>query len=152
MKRRTTLFVAIAALLLLPAVASAADTTIDMQDIEFKPPTLTVAVGDSVTWVNKDAALHDAIADDGSWKTPTLNPNQSASLTFSAPGTYAYHCSLHGSMRGTLTVVETAPNTDTVAPASAADTTSPLGYVCLIAGMAGLFLATWRFRRATLSR
>jgi len=153
MKRRTTLLLAIGALLLLPTGAQAADTTVDMKSAEFLPETLTVSVGDTVTWINKDAVLHDVVAEDASWQTPRINPNESASVTFSTPGTYRYRCTLHAPMWASLTVVAGAPSTDTAPPAAEAGRPSSSAWHVLVgAGLVGLLVAGRRFRRAAVSR
>lgn len=70
----------------------------------YSPPTVTVNVGDTVTWVNTGANPHTATADDGSWDTGLLEPGLSGSMTFSQPGTYTYHCIPHPWMKGTVVV------------------------------------------------
>ena len=75
----------------------------------FGPPSITVKAGSTVTWTNQDAILHTVTAG-----TPT-NPGtafnakldgagSTFSFTFSKPGTYPYHCSIHEVMRGVITV------------------------------------------------
>jgi plastocyanin len=85
---------------------AAATGTITIQDFQYGEP-LAVAPGATITVTNKDSAPHDVVADDGSFKTETLDQNQSA--TFKAPakaGTYKFSCSLHANMTsiGTLVV------------------------------------------------
>jgi len=89
----------------------------------YTAPSITVAVGQSVTWTNSGALPHDAASTDGSWKTPLLNSGQSASVTFSTAGTYTYICTPHPWMKGTIVVTAAAP---APAPADAsAGTASP---------------------------
>jgi plastocyanin len=74
-------------------------------DYDFKPATLTVAVGTTVTWTNQGPSAHTVTAVDGSFgSTPTLNPGDTFSRTFTAAGTFAYICAIHSSMKGTITV------------------------------------------------
>jgi plastocyanin len=152
MRVRAIWLMAIGLLLALPAVTQAADSTVEMKGSTFQPGEVTVGVGESVTWTNMDPALHDAVADDGSWKTERLNPSQSASVTFEAPGSYPYRCTLHGPMRGTITVVDAAPNTDTVAFAAAPGAGALPGIVLLVGGVIGLAVAGRRFGPAGISR
>src|SRR4051812_11858375 len=51
----------------------AASAAVTMGDLFFSPTSVTVAVGDTVTWRNTGQAPHNATADDGSFNTPTLN-------------------------------------------------------------------------------
>lgn len=84
--------------------AAAADQTVTMENLQFQPATVTVQVGDSVTWSNADAVPHTATADDGSFDTGTISGGASASHTFTTAGTFAYHCEVHPTMTGTVVV------------------------------------------------
>jgi LPXTG-motif cell wall-anchored protein len=76
-----------------------------MADFFFSPAAVSVAVGDTVTWRNTGQAPHNAVADDGSFKTPDLNSGQSASHRFTAAGTFSYICTIHPQMKGTVRVL-----------------------------------------------
>ncbi len=96
-----------------PAVARAASASVQIQDFAFGPGTLTVAVGDTVTWTNSDSAPHTTTSESGAFDSGNLDAGQSFSFTFTTPGTYVYRCDYHREMQGTI-VVEAA-----AAPASA---------------------------------
>jgi plastocyanin len=83
---------------------AAAKNTITIQGFAFSPATLTVKVGDKVTWTNQDSVGHSATADDNSFDTGVLAQGQSGSITFSKAGTYTYHCSVHPNMKATIIV------------------------------------------------
>ena len=85
----------------------AADQTVSIEGFAFSPATTTVQVGDSVTWTNADATAHTATAGDGSFDTESIGPGESSTITFDTAGTYAYVCSIHPTMAGTV-VVEAA--------------------------------------------
>lgn len=57
--------------------------------------TVTVRVGDTVTWENRGTVFHNATADDGTFRSGNLRAGQSYSYTFTRPGEYAYACTLH---------------------------------------------------------
>jgi hypothetical protein len=76
-----------------------------MGDLFFSPTSVTIAVGDTVTWRNTGQAPHNATADDGSFQTPTINNGQSASHTFDQAGTFSYICTIHPQMKGTIRVL-----------------------------------------------
>jgi plastocyanin len=153
MRLRAIWLLAIGLLLALPAATQAADSTVEMKGSTFQPGDITVTVGDTITWVNVDPALHDAVADDGSWKTERLNPNQTASVTFDTPGSYPYRCTLHGPMRGTVTVLDEAPSTDTAVLADAGDDRDrPAVIALLVAALVGLLVAARRYHQAAVSR
>ena len=75
-----------------------------MTNRSYDPETLTIKVGDTVTWVNEDAPQHDVVADNGEFKSDLFDKGQSFSFTFGKAGTYPYHCSIHPGMTGTVIV------------------------------------------------
>jgi plastocyanin len=81
----------------------AAANSITIQNFGFTP--LTVKPGATITVTNKDPVDHTVTADSGNaFNVPVA---AGASATFTAPakaGTYAYHCTIHPSMHGTLVV------------------------------------------------
>ena len=79
-----------------------ADVTI--QNFAFSPATLTVAVGTTVTWHNNDSPTHTVVSDSGVFSSGDLPTGSTFSFTFSATGTFSYHCGIHPSMKGTVTV------------------------------------------------
>lgn len=85
-----------------PPPASAA--TVEISGFAFSPSSLEVSAGTAVTWKNKDSVPHTATGDNGEFDTGTIPSGGQASHTFSTPGTYAYHCSVHSSMKATVVV------------------------------------------------
>jgi plastocyanin len=133
--------------LVAPQSVGAADVGIDIAGFAFSPQSVTVHVGDTVTWSNADLQSHTATADDGSWNTGTISGNGSKSVTLTTAGTFAYHCSIHRSMTATLVVSAAAPPaTDTIVIAAAAP--SPTAWIEIAATLAfvlGLLVAIRRF-------
>lgn len=70
----------------------------------FAPTSLTVKVGDKVTWTNKDVEAHTVTADQGAFDSGVVAVGQSFSFTFTKAGTYSYHCDIHPTMRATIIV------------------------------------------------
>jgi plastocyanin len=66
--------------------------------------TLTVNVGDKVTWVNNGEDVHTVTADDGSFDSGDMKHGASWSYTFTSPGTYTYFCVPHPWMAATVVV------------------------------------------------
>jgi plastocyanin len=88
-----------------PTTAGSGGAQVTLQNFAFSPASVTVKVGDTVTWTNKDSANHTVTADDGTtFASSTLSSGATFSFTFTKAGTYAYHCSIHTSMTGTITV------------------------------------------------
>lgn len=72
---------------------------------KFDPETVTVPVGTTVTWTNKDEIPHTVASTDNSFKgSGGLDTGDSYSYTFTKPGTYSYYCTLHPFMKGTVVV------------------------------------------------
>jgi plastocyanin len=84
--------------------SEARNVTID--NYTFSPATLTVPVGTTVTWTNRDFEVHTVTADDTppTFKSAGLDTDDSFSFTFNKAGTYSYHCSLHTRMTGKIVV------------------------------------------------
>lgn len=104
-------------LLSLSATAHAANWIVTMgEDDRFHPDSLTVALGDSVTWVNEDTDPHTSTSGsdctgDGDWDSGTLNEGEFFTYVTDEAETIPYHCSFHCEMGmvGTLVVTEPTP-------------------------------------------
>ena len=76
-----------------------------IQGMAFDPGTKTVAVGTTITWTNKDAIAHTVTSNSGTpLSSGNIGSNGTYSYTFTVAGTYAYHCAIHPSMTGSITV------------------------------------------------
>jgi len=97
-----------------PVLAATRHVTI--AGFAYSPNPVTVNVGDTVTWTNNDGVGHTATG--SGFDTGTISAGASKSVTFDSAGTFAYHCTIHPSMTGTVVVRATsggtAPDTDTV--------------------------------------
>ena len=88
-----------------PVVAKGS-VTVSMGDFFFDPTTITINVGDTITWVNNGEEDHDAAG--SGFSTGTIPPGSSGSATFSSPGTIPYICNFHpDDMTGTVIVSDT---------------------------------------------
>ena len=78
-----------------------------MSGTAFVPTSIEAKVGDVIAWTNNDPIGHTAtVDDDPSCTTPTLASGEVGALTFSAAGTYAFHCKIHSNMTGTIEVTQ----------------------------------------------
>jgi plastocyanin len=84
--------------------AAAAALQVQVDNFTFGPATLTVPVNSTVTWVNKDDLPHVIASNDGVFKSKALDSDDKYSYTFTKAGTYAYFCSIHPKMVGTIVV------------------------------------------------
>jgi plastocyanin len=98
------------ALLALAAVTPAAGgSTVLIVYRAYQPSQLTVLVGQTVTWRNSGLGPHTVTADAGQFDSGTLQAGTTFSYTFSAPGSYAYSCTVHPTMHGSVTVLAALP-------------------------------------------
>ena len=77
---------------------------VKIDNFTFLPPTLTVAPGTTVTWTNDDDIPHTVVAEDKAFRSKALDTGDKFSFKFTTPGEYAYFCSLHPHMIGTVIV------------------------------------------------
>ncbi len=88
-----------------PSARAHAAVQVTIQNFAFSPAHLSVAPGTTVTWTNKDSVAHTVTSDTSAWPdSGSVNTGQTFSFTFKKAGTYTYHCSIHPSMVGTVTV------------------------------------------------
>jgi plastocyanin len=75
----------------------------------------SAATRSTVIWVNGDVSsgpygtsgtTHHLVSDNGVFDSGNLGPGRSYSFTFPGPGTYTYHCSIHPTMTGTITIAQ----------------------------------------------
>ena len=106
---------AVALLLLVPTAGAQQDqgvqavpvqnvVSVSIQDYFFDPADAAVEPGTSIVWVNQGQEPHTVTADDGSFDSGVLNPGDSFMVTFLGSGTLTYHCEIHPSMVGSVTV------------------------------------------------
>jgi plastocyanin len=113
-----------------PGLAASSPTTVTIisgcagvSGFCFSPSAISIPIGGTVQWLNATSTIHSATSDNGGstgtptpttngtgWSTPVLGPSPAAyAITFTTPGTFAYHCTIHPSM--TATVIVSPPTT-----------------------------------------
>ncbi len=66
---------------------------------------VSAKVGDVITWTNSDAIPHKVALDDGSCTmTDNITGDAPQSLSFTQAGSFPFHCTVHPSMKGTITI------------------------------------------------
>ena len=76
----------------------------NITEYAFTPQQLNVAPGTTVCWRNQGTIAHTATSDTGAFDSGMLDPGQTYSFQFNTEGTYAYHCTPHVFMTGTVNV------------------------------------------------
>jgi plastocyanin len=76
---------------------------VEMLDNVFGPRVVRIPVGGSVEWTNAGRSPHNVTADDGSFASDDLDPDEGFDRTFAAEGAFPYFCSLHGTAGSGMT-------------------------------------------------
>jgi plastocyanin len=81
-----------------------ANADVKIDNFSFGPQTLTVSVGTTVVWTNRDDIPHTVVSTDGVFKSKVRDTDEKFSYTFTKAGTYTYFCSVHPKMTGKVVV------------------------------------------------
>ena len=79
---------------------------VKIDNFSFGPAAMTVSLGTTVTWTNRDDIPHTVVSTDDAktFKSKVLDTDEKFSFTFSKAGTYPYFCSIHPKMTGKVIV------------------------------------------------
>jgi plastocyanin len=91
-----------------PTAVSGNSAAVTIQNFSFSPKVVTVKVGTTITWTDKDSTAHTVTSVSGptSFNSGDLTPSGGTfHFMFSQAGTYSYHCMIHPSMTATVIVV-----------------------------------------------
>jgi amicyanin len=94
----------VGALIAFGAVAAPEPAEVKIADLAFSPVELTIPVGTTVTWVNKDDVPHNVVANNKAFRSKVFETDGSFSFTFANTGTYDYVCGVHPQMKGKIIV------------------------------------------------
>ena len=99
-------FVAVAVLLpgAIAVPAHAATIQVVMDKMEISPAEVSVKVGDTIEWVNKDVLAHTATARNGDFDV-MMPPKKTVTSVVGKAGRIEYYCRFHPNMKGRITVV-----------------------------------------------
>ena len=86
------------------ALPARATMEVAIDNFAFGPTDLTVAVGTTVTWTNRDDIPHTVVSTEKVFKSKVLDTDEKFSFTFTTAGTYPYFCSIHPKMTGRVVV------------------------------------------------
>src|SRR3954469_15589606 len=104
MRKLFLMLAAVTALAVAGPAGAATTKTVNIFGSAFSPKSVTITEGDTVTWVNRDNANHQILADKGQFVSLILRPKQSYSFQFNAAGTYTYKDELNTKLAGTIKV------------------------------------------------
>ena len=80
------------------------EASVVASDLAFNPGELTVAVGETITFTNNDGFAHTFTADNGEFDSDNVDSGGTFEYTPEAAGEIPFHCKIHTSMTGTITV------------------------------------------------
>jgi plastocyanin len=86
------------------AAPGAAGPQVEIKHHKYSPTTLTVPVGTTVTWTNRDDDVHTVVSTAQKFTSRGIDNDESFSQKFTAPGTYEYFCTLHPLMTAKVIV------------------------------------------------
>lgn len=85
-------------------VKVASGNNVTIQGDAFSPTSLTIKVGEIVTWFNNDNHDHTVTSDTGTFNSGNIAIGSTFSFTFNIAGKYNYYCSIHTLMKATIVV------------------------------------------------
>jgi len=90
-----------------PARAAGKTHEVSILDYKFNPPQLTVRVGESVKWINKEKRTTHSVlfTGPGGFESERFFPDESWQRTFDKVGSYPYSCGPHPEMKGLIEVI-----------------------------------------------
>ena len=80
-----------------------------IQGMAFNPATITVSVGTTIVWTNKDAVTHNVTSNPVLFSSGAMSNGATFSYKFATAGTFSYICTIHPSMTASVTVNEIMP-------------------------------------------
>jgi hypothetical protein len=89
-----------------PPPSTCADNTFCMRASTFQPTTLTVTKGANVSFENSSGVTHNVVFDNTTSGAADIGSISSGTVvrTFNTAGTFAFHCTIHAGMTGSITV------------------------------------------------
>jgi len=75
-----------------------------IQGMAFNPSPITIAIGTTIKWTNKDAVSHTVTSKTGAFDSGVIGSNGIYSFTFNTAGTFSYYCAIHPTMTATVVV------------------------------------------------
>lgn len=90
-----------------PVAESASSVTVDLTNIQFAPQGIRVKPGTTVTWVNRDAVVHNVRQIESVFLSQDeLKQGDTFSFTFDKPGAFKYQCTYHHPNMNGVVIVE----------------------------------------------
>jgi amicyanin len=102
---KNILLIIAGAILFTLSVSAGDKNEVTIDNFSFKPATLTVTAGTTVTWINRDDVPHTVVSTDKKTiASPALDTDEKFSFKFTVAGTNDYYCTIHPHMKGKIIV------------------------------------------------
>ena len=75
-----------------------------IRGLKFDPDSVSIAVGDTVEWLNRDIVPHTATAKSSHWNSQIISPNEVWRTVLTIPGSEPYSCQVHPTMKAKIEV------------------------------------------------
>lgn len=75
---------------------------VEIENMQFRPDTISVHKGDTVTWINNDIVAHNVTQREATWASPTLPSGATWQKVINKSD--SYYCSIHINMKGEIVV------------------------------------------------
>ncbi len=86
------------------AIPSARQNEVNIINFTFQPANIITMRGSTIIWINNDTVTHTVTADDGSFDSGAIAPEDSFKQRFDKVKSYSYSCSFHPDMKGIITI------------------------------------------------
>ncbi len=96
---------AAAKVLAFPAETSRRRIEVEIRGLAYSEPEVTVSVGATVRWTNRDVVPHTVTSVDGAWGSSLVKPGDYYEFTFKDTGEYSYYCIPHPFMKAKVVVI-----------------------------------------------
>ena len=100
-----------------PAAHAATTKKVAIKTGGFSPAKVTIASGDSITWVNRDTVNRQVVATGGQFASPVIKPGGSWTRLFSLAGTFKYRDAFKSAQTATIVVTGPPPSVSLTASA-----------------------------------
>jgi plastocyanin len=104
LRKAALLLVLVLLAALIPDARALTPASVEIKDSRYLPSTITVPVGTTVRWTNRDEDTHTVTSTAGAFGSLGLDLDETYTHTFTTAGTYPYTCDLHPFMSGTIVV------------------------------------------------
>jgi plastocyanin len=88
-----------------PSGGAAGAKAVTIEDYTYRPASISVPKGTTVTFTNRDSTPHTATSkESGAFESGSIDTGKTGKIRLEESGTFAYYCAFHPFMKGTIVV------------------------------------------------